>query len=453
MASSALAEMDVAAPTTQPATAPDNEGDRRLAYPPFVPDATGSILEPLNTWAARVDGILDRLAARIQVLPDQRQALAAAVQLEIGNAATLRSEIVNLTSSAEAALNEVVGKAAKDVRATQDIVEMAFNQTTANVNKIVDDASEAFAQQRADLLQSHSLTVDGERNLREQLGQKFADSHLQDQMLHDNLSRKFAELDIKVNLLGQASLVPTASAGAGATTAMGGATGAQGPASPPAAADTWQTSDPWQSNAAATAHLGSPGSMPPGLGGPPKPLRIDHRDWNQQKPLDTHADPGTYLTWQDRASSHLSKDRPDVASALKWAETQSDDIVASVSEGLLSCNGTLDGKHSNFVIFQALKLLLTDSMMSRGHLCEGNGLELWRRLYCEWQGASAQVNASKLTQYMHPKRCTSKDDLWERLPAWERLASENSWRHAPRRCHEGCLFGRTGADGYEKDHR
>ena len=113
-----------------------------------------------------------------------------------------------------------------------------------------------------------------------------------------------------------------------------------------------------------------------------------------------------------------------MADALKWAETQSDDITSIAAENLVSFGGTLNGKHSNFVLFQALKLLLTDSLMSRGHLCEGNGLELWRRLHCEWQGASAQVNASKLTQYMHPKRCTSKDDLWERLPAWERLASE-----------------------------
>ena len=391
-----------------------------LRFLRFFPDDNGSLLIHLNAWSLRGEGMLTRINAKIQTL----QIAYPGIQLEIGNAALFRTEIVDLTASAESALNQVVAIAAQDLRATQDTSEIAFNQQNAKMDSIIANATEAFRQQREDLEKAHSLAMKGERNLREQLGQKFVDQHVQDQMLHDYLTKKFADLDAKVNFLGQASPGPTPVMGAGATTAMGSTIGVLGQASPTtAAADTWQTSDPWQSAAAATAHLASPGTMPPGLGAP-KPLRIDHRDWNQQKPLDTNADPGSYLTWTDRAKSHLSKDSPDVADALKWAETQSDDITSIVAENLSSFGWTLNGYHSNFVLCQALKLLLTDSLCTRGHLCEGNGLELWRRLHCEWQGASAQVNAAKLTQYMHPKRCTSKDDLWERLPAWERLASE-----------------------------
>ena len=120
----------------------------------------------------------------------------------------------------------------------------------------------------------------------------------------------------------------------------------------------------------------------------------------------------------------MSKDDHRIAEALKWAETQTEDISDTKAISALSFDMTSNGQHNSYVIYNALKLLRTDSLCSRGTTCDGNGLELWRRLHCEWQGASAGITAAKLAQYMAPRRCTNRDDLWERLPAWERLASE-----------------------------
>ena len=75
----------------------------------------------------------------------------------------------------------------------------------------------------------------------------------------------------------------------------------------------------------------------------------------------------------------------------------------------------------SFILFDAIKHILRDSLMNRARTCDGLGLELWRKLYAEHQGSGAQVFAAKAARFNDPPRCTSILQLWDALPAWELL--------------------------------
>ena len=62
VASSDATNMDA---TRLPANVYNDEGDRQLTYPPFLPDDSGNILPRLNMWATRIEGMLTRINARI----------------------------------------------------------------------------------------------------------------------------------------------------------------------------------------------------------------------------------------------------------------------------------------------------------------------------------------------------------------------------------------------------
>jgi hypothetical protein len=64
-------------------------------------------------------------------------------------------------------------------------------------------------------------------------------------------------------------------------------------------------------------------------------------------------------------------------------------------------------------------------LLGRARICgAGRGLELWRKLHSEWQGAAPQVIAAKSKRFQDPAKCGNILALWEALPAWEQLGAE-----------------------------
>ena len=81
--------------------------------------------------------------------------------------------------------------------------------------------------------------------------------------------------------------------------------------------------------------------------------------------------------------------------------------------------------HISNVIFESLKMIMSDSLLSRERACEdGRGLELWGKLHAEWRGSAPQVIAAKVRKFQDPQRCQSMQQLWEAPPSWEQLGSE-----------------------------
>jgi hypothetical protein len=76
------------------------------------------------------------------------------------------------------------------------------------------------------------------------------------------------------------------------------------------------------------------------------------------------------------------------------------------------------------VLFEAVKHIIADSLLTRARACDGRGTELWRRLHCEWQGSAPQLKHAKARKYQEPARCATVAGLWEALPEWERLGEE-----------------------------
>ena len=69
--------------------------------------------------------------------------------------------------------------------------------------------------------------------------------------------------------------------------------------------------------------------------------------------------------------------------------------------------------HISYVILESLKMIMSDSLMSRARACEdGRGLELWRKLHAEWRGSAPQVIAAKARKFQDPQRCQSMQQLW-----------------------------------------
>ncbi len=54
----------------------------------------------------------------------------------------------------------------------------------------------------------------------------------------------------------------------------------------------------------------------------------------------------------------------------------------------------------------------------------GRGCEFWRALSAEWHGSAPQLRDAKARRYLEPPRCKDTNELWSKLPAWERLGEE-----------------------------
>ena len=82
----------------------------------------------------------------------------------------------------------------------------------------------------------------------------------------------------------------------------------------------------------------------------------------------------------------------------------------------------VDLSHLSYVIFESLKMIMSDSLLSRARSCEdGQGLELWRKLHAKWLGGAPQGNAAEVPNCQDPQRCVSMQQLWEALPSGKQL--------------------------------
>ena len=195
-----------------------------------------------------------------------------------------------------------------------------------------------------------------------------------------------------------------------------------------AAATAVPQQDPWAAAAAGPAAPVAPAAATGSSGSPGSAYRVNNRDWGDNKRLDLVTQPEGYMTWRDRALGHLCKDRPDVLKLLLWAEKEDAEITQSgfrtAAAQLRLQEGAEGADHVVYVLFGAMKYLLADTLLSRSRTCEGNGLELWRTLYLEWQGCAPQVRHAKARNFQDPDRCTSVGQLWEALPRWLQLGAD-----------------------------
>eukprot|EP00974_Lingulodinium_polyedra_P055991 5384586-Lingulodinium_polyedra.AAC.1 len=95
------------------------------------------------------------------------------------------------------------------------------------------------------------------------------------------------------------------------------------------------------------------------------------------------------------------------------------EVAGAAASGVTECVENI-----SYVLFEAIKFIIHDNLLSRARACDGRGLELWRKLHSEWQGAAPQVVAAKAKRFQDPSRCSSVLQLWEALPAWEQLGAE-----------------------------
>ena len=105
---------------------------------------------------------------RVPSLPPEQQG-----QLDLGNSAALRVEFEDLKNQAGAAIQLVIEKGQQELAQTQDRVQIEFNKSHDRMNKIVDEAGLRFKQQESDIVEAYKRALEGERRLREQLGEKF----------------------------------------------------------------------------------------------------------------------------------------------------------------------------------------------------------------------------------------------------------------------------------------
>ena len=200
--------------------------------------------------------------------------------------------------------------------------------------------------------------------------------------------------------------------------------GAAGSAVPPAAASGGPM--PWPPAATRDQTvLPQEASRNQGGGGESR-YRVENRNWGDNKKLDLLLTPEAYVTWRDRAMDHLAKERPDIRRLLAWAEkenkaiTREDEARGAQKEGVFENIADV-----SYVLFGAIKHIIHDNLLCRARVCgDGNGLELWRKLHSEWEGAAPQVITAKAKRFQDPVKCTTVLQLWERLPYWEQLGAE-----------------------------
>ena len=105
--------------------------------------------------------------------------------------------------------------------------------------------------------------------------------------------------------------------------------------------------------------------------------------------MDLLVPPEAYSTRRDRAFGQLGKDRPDVRRLLLWAERQHGEIGTTQEvSGAAEAGVKEDVGYISYALFEAIKFIVHDNLLSRARSCDGHGLELWRKLFSEWEGAA-----------------------------------------------------------------
>ncbi len=165
---------------------------------------------------------------------------------------------------------------------------------------------------------------------------------------------------------------------------------------------------------------------PPGYdGGRPREMRLDARGWGSSQPkLDIGVATDTFQIWKDRAMMFLSRDRPDVRRLLSWAETHTKETLQSGLAAQAAHLGIVDLAGVEYALHDGIKMTIMDTLLGRARNCVERGCELWRSLCAEWSGAAPQLQMAKARRYQDPPTCKNLQELWTRLPAWERLGEE-----------------------------
>jgi hypothetical protein len=267
-----------------------------------------------------------------------------------------------------------------------------------------------------------------------------ADEALKEELrvLMNQVHLKFVEIEGAMNTMRTASAqaAPAAAAVPTATPPAPTVAPPSGAASTPSA----MSPDPWAAAAAAAAAARqgaglphnpvppagpstTPSMNPPGLD---KRYRVDNKNWGGHRCLDLDANPEGFIAWRERALGHLSTARPDIRKLLLWAEQHAGEITeVAEARAAVEVNLMEDVGYVSFVLFEAIKAIMADGLLSRARACgDGRGLELWRRLHTEWRGNAPQVVAAKARKYLDPQRCANMQKLWEAMPLWEQLGSE-----------------------------
>ena len=168
-----------------------------------------------------------------------------------------------------------------------------------------------------------------------------------------------------------------------------------------------------------------------GSGDRPRPFSINPAAWGTHKVLEVHANGGAYKVWRERALDHLSRDRngcsrQDVRALLKWAEEQTSDLDLGAAQAGARTVG-LDGDVEviSYELLTAIRSIIDNGAMARfGTQTAGGGLELWRRLHSEMQGAAPEVSLAKAMLFQQPSRASSLAALYDKLAEWEALGVE-----------------------------
>ena len=167
-----------------------------------------------------------------------------------------------------------------------------------------------------------------------------------------------------------------------------------------------------------------------GLGGKggypyPREMRIDARAWGtENRKLDVTTTFDGFQVWRDRAMMFLSRERPDVRKLLSWAETQTKETLEEGLVAQAALCGVPDLAGVEYAIHDGIKMTILDNLFGRARNCVERGCELWRSLCAEWSGAAPQLQHAKARRYQTPAKCKTVQELWSRLPAWERLGEE-----------------------------
>jgi hypothetical protein len=192
--------------------------------------------------------------------------------------------------------------------------------------------------------------------------------------------------------------------------------------------------DAWAAAAAASAAAPQQSQQQPGElprhsymtpGDRPREMRLDARGWGANQPkLDIGVGFDTFQIWKDRALMFLSRERPDVRKLLSWAETQTKETLGNGLATQAAHLGIPDLAGVEYALHDGIKMTIMDTLLGRARNCVERGCELWRSLCAEWSGAAPQLQMAKAKRFQDPPTCKDMQELWSRLPAWERLGEE-----------------------------
>ncbi len=164
---------------------------------------------------------------------------------------------------------------------------------------------------------------------------------------------------------------------------------------------------------------------PGGEGGRTREMRLDARGWGANQPkLDIGVPADAFQIWKDRALTYLSRDRPDVRKLLCWAETQTKETLQDGLAAQAAHLGVADLVGVEYALHDGIKTTIMDTLLGRARNCVEHGCELWRSLCAEWSGAAPQLQMAKAKRFLDPPTCKNMQDLWSKLPVWERLGEE-----------------------------